>query len=121
MRRVVREAALAAAIAIIGPVVAVVWVFYHTSVVELPAVGLRVTDLRDNGQPVVRVWGVMADSYRSIKKVEVHRSGPAQVVVVRVRLAHAPMGACFRVDVPIPDGVEQIRFGEGKAIIWSRR
>ncbi|MGA7684109.1 MAG: hypothetical protein WCC32_00780 [Terriglobales bacterium] len=99
----------------------VVAFLHHTTVLEWKWVFQhQITAVQSGGQPAIRISGFCGESALSVKDISIQRSGMAQVVIVRVFLARGGTTGNFQVDVPIEDGINEIRFGKEKVLIWQR-
>jgi hypothetical protein len=94
---------------------------HHTSVLEWRFVIQRqITAVQSDGRNAVRISGFCGQGALSVKDIRVRRSGFAQLVTVRLFFARRGTTGHFQVDVPIEDGVNEIRFGEQEVLIWQR-
>ena len=93
----------------------------HTSVLEWRSVmNSQITTVQSGGQPTVRISGFCGHSALSVKDISVQRSGAAQLLTVRVFLARRGTTGDFQVDVPVLNGINEIRFGRQKVVVWQR-
>ncbi len=94
--------------------------YWHTTVLEsrdtiqLKAVWLHSSD------PALRISGLSGHSALAVKKITTEREDSSIVVLVHLDLAKGKRSGSFEYDVPIPDSVNQIRFGKDKALLWKR-
>ena len=96
--------------------------WFHTVTLERTnVIGLDVAEIRDHGFLTVRISGLSGNSALSVKDISTQRAGSSLVVLVHLFLARRETTGSFKYDVLVPDSVNEIRFGEDKAIIWQRR
>jgi hypothetical protein len=71
-------------------------------------------------QPTVRISGLSGHSALAVKKITTEKEGSSIIVLVHLFLAKEKRSGSFEYDVPVPDSVNEIRFGKGKVLIWKR-
>jgi len=83
---------------------------------------LEVSDVPRNGEDIVHISGPFIDSGLAITNVSTRRHGTSIIVLVHAFLTQAGFGDNGRLqyDVIVPANVNDIRFGNNKAIIWQR-
>jgi hypothetical protein len=101
-------------------VVAAAAVYEHTDVMERKsAVSFKVTELEHANIPVVSISGSSATGYMSVKNVSTRTVGSSIDVCVHIFLARSGTSGTFRFDA-VTSGINQIRFGNDKVVIWKR-
>jgi hypothetical protein len=101
-------------------VLATAAIYEHTDVMERKsAMFFKVTEL-DGSTLVVGISGTSATGYLSVKDISTQRVGSSIDVYVHTFLTRSGTSGNFRFDVPVPLGVNEIRFGNDKVLIWHR-
>lgn len=97
------------------------WWANHTTVLERPNVlNLKAEQVPSDGIPKVRVSGLCWNSSESVKNITVDREPHSVTVFVHIFLTRRGTTGNFSFDVPIPDGIDEIRFGKERAVVWRR-
>jgi hypothetical protein len=122
MKRAGTVAPVALAIGVITVVASVlIFFFFHTMVLERSDVwDFHLTEIRNGGVSAIRISGFCRHSALSVKDISVRRIDSAQLVTVRVFLTRRATTGDIQIDVPVPDGVNEVRFGQRQAVIWHR-
>jgi hypothetical protein len=122
MKRTGVVALVALATGVITVVASVlVFFFFHTTVLERSDVwDFHLTETRNGGVSAIRISGFCRHTALSVKDISVRRVDSEQVVIVRVFMSRRGTTGDFQVDVPVPDGVNEVRFGRLQAVIWRR-
>jgi hypothetical protein len=123
MKRTGVVALVALATGVITVVASVlVFFFFHTTVLERSDVwDFHLAEIRNGGVSAIRISGFCRHSASSVKDISVRRIDSAQVVTVRVFLARRGTTGDIQIDVPVPDGVNEVRFGQRQVVIWRRQ
>jgi hypothetical protein len=101
--------------------VAVVLFYCHTMVLERNRTAeFRVEEVHGNGPLVVRISGFCGHSAMSVKNITSRRADTSIVVLVHIFFVRSGTTGNFQYDVPVPDGVNEIRFGKEQVVIWHR-
>jgi len=96
-----------------------VW-WWNTVVLERGAVvHLQVVELRQGPSTVVRISGLSGHSALSVKKISSHCENATITVIVRLLVREETSGY-FQYDVPVPESVNEIRFGQKRELIRKR-
>ncbi|MFI5103207.1 MAG: hypothetical protein ACHP9V_07575 [Terriglobales bacterium] len=107
------------AVAVFILVAYVLW--WNTIILEREAViHLQVIELQHGRSTVVRISGLSGHSALSVKKITSHVENGEITVIVRLFLAREGTSGNFQYDVPVPESVNEIRFGQKKELIWRR-
>ena len=120
-RKIMKLGFAVALVALVIAAAVVVGFLHQTMVLEWDFVMQRqIIAVQNGGRPAIRISGLSGHSALSVKDISVQRSGSAQLVIVRVFLARRGTTGNFHVDVPVQDGINEIRFGNQEALIWQR-
>ncbi len=112
-------ALVAVTFAVLVGVAYVLW--WHTLTLERPAVmQLQVVELQQGRSTVVRISGFSGHSAYSVKKITSRVENDTITVIVHLFLARKGTTGNFQYDVPVPESVNEIRFGQKKELIWKR-
>ncbi|MGA3082525.1 MAG: hypothetical protein ABSD44_14325 [Terracidiphilus sp.] len=104
----------------VGAAIGIYW-FRHASVLERKyVVGLRADEFQHGGIHVVRISGLCGHSSMSVYDVKAQRLDSSINVLVYINLVLPGTKGYINYDVPIPDGVNEVRFGKEKVVIWRR-
>ena len=100
---------------------AIGYFYWHTvGVLEYGATrDLKVVSLY-SPKPTMHISGFSGHSALAVKKITTEREGPSIIVLVHLFPARGKRSGNFEYDVPIPDSVNEIRFGKDKVLIWKR-
>jgi hypothetical protein len=116
-----KVAALIVLCALAVGALAFVLVYGQTMVLERKFVAqFKVVELSHDGTRIVRISGWSGHGFWSVKDVTTQRVDSSIIVLVHLFLARPRSTGGFQYDVPIQDGINQIRFGRDQAVIWSR-
>jgi len=98
------------------------WMQWHTIVLEYRDVmSAKAVEMQHHpGLTVVRISGFSGNSAYCVKKITTQREGTSILVLVNLYLARRGATGSFEYDVPVPDSVNEVRFGQQKALIWKR-
>lgn len=95
--------------------------WWNTVVLERGAVvHLQVVELRQAPSTAVRISGISGHSALSVKKITSNSENATITVIVRLFLVREETSGYFQHDVPVPESVNEIRFGQKRELIWKR-
>ena len=121
MKKLINITLCALAAVAVAAAVAGVGFYRHTMVLERNfAMNLKVTEIQQGENRVVRISGFCGHSSQSVKAVTTRQADSSVVVLVHVWLVRNGETGDFQYDVPITDAIKEIRFGNGQVVIWRR-
>jgi hypothetical protein len=121
MKKLINITLCALAAVAVAAAVAGVGFYRHTMVLERNfAMNLKVTEIQQGENRVVRISGFCGHSSQSVKDITTRRAGSSIVVLVHIWLVRNGATGAFEYDVPVPDGVNDVRFGNDQVVIWRR-
>jgi len=96
---------------------------WHTIILERETVvHLQVVELQRGQSVVVRISGLSGHSALSVKRITSHVENGTIIVIVHLfSLPGQGTSGNFQYDVPVPESVNEIRFGQKNELIWQRK
>jgi len=90
-------------------------------VLDLDLVGnLKVEELPGATPTRLRISGFVFKSWKSVTKITTEKTSSAIVVFVHVFLTRPGTTGQIDYELPIPDSVTEVRFGNNAKVIWTR-
>jgi hypothetical protein len=80
----------------------------------------KVEELPGTRPTRLRISGLAFKSAMAVRKITTEEDGTAVVVLVHLSLAKRGTSGSFMYDLPVPDSVNEVRFGSSKVSIWRR-
>ena len=101
--------------------VAIGLISHHATVLERRiAMDFKAVEIRTEGIPNVHLSGFCGNSSMSVKNVTFDREPHSVTVLIHIFLTRKGTTGNFSFDVPIPEGIDEIRFGKERVIVWRR-
>jgi hypothetical protein len=118
-RIAIRLVAVSVALALAGFVAEYMW--QHSFVLESKMTHrLKAEEIHGLTSTTVRITGFCGHSAMSVMQVSVDRDGTSMVVIVRLMPVMFGGDGSLAYDVQVPAGVNEVRFGREKVLIWKR-
>jgi hypothetical protein len=94
---------------------------HYTTVLERGiAMDFNAVEIRGEGIPKVHLSGFCGNSSMSVKNVTFDREPHSVTVLVHIFLTRKGTTGNFSFDVPVPEGIDEIRFGKERVVVWRR-
>jgi hypothetical protein len=81
----------------------------------------KVTEIHSRKPLVVKISGLAFHSAMSVEKITTRSEQSSLVVYVHLTLARPGLSGRFEYELTVPDSINEVRFGNEKAVIWKRK
>ena len=91
------------------------------TILEYKDVNLNVTELPNRTPFTLKISGLAFHSALSVEKITTKTEGAALIVYVHLTIAKPGLSGRFEHELPVPNSINQVQFGNGKYTIWKRK
>lgn len=81
----------------------------------------KATPMPDRTPLVLKISGLAFHSAMSVEKITTRTEGSSLIVYVHLTLARPGLSGKFEYELPVPSSINEVRFGNEKAVIWKRK
>jgi hypothetical protein len=80
----------------------------------------KVAEVNATSGNMLELSGLAFHSALVVRKLETIKEGNSLIVLIELVPTQPKMSGSFNYKIPIPAGVETVRFGKSREVIWSR-
>ena len=81
---------------------------------------LKVEEIPGAKPPKLRLSGLVFKSAMSVQDITAKEEGKRLMVLVRIALARPGTSGSFNYELVVPDGVDEVVFGNERTVVWKR-
>lgn len=81
---------------------------------------IKATEIPDRTPLALKISGLVVHSALSVEKITTTAEGSSLIVYVHLAIARPGLSGRFERELPVPDSINEVRFGNENVVIWKR-